>query len=407
MHGLKRILKPFEQLELKLNTHHYENEQTSISTVLNTYNDSQFSSAVNTSLVFPDAHTGKLIYKPYNEKEDKILDFSSVGYKEGQPIPLNIINTVIKTVNPNGVNDSNSIQEAIDFICKQPMGSNGFRGIVQLNKGIYYLSTPLVISNSGVVIQGDPNGESLLENVGQNLNLINIQGKPNTLAKKRVPITDETLPVGSTQITIKHADRRYKCGDLIIVAVQFNDNWIKVVGMDIIHPKGDTTKNNGWRSGKFEHLRRIVNIQKDKITLNSPLTTRLEKQYGGGYVEQYQSSRVSNVGLQHLVFIDRRNAQRTKEDIMRDEKAKVKDYRFAAEMFDQVLIEINHAENCWIKQVTSIWWRNFIRLGANTLAITLSVSNNGDNNNMNRNNRMMTMILMNTKFYIAVQPYVS
>ncbi|CAO3613704.1 unnamed protein product [Cunninghamella echinulata] len=180
------------------------------------------------------------------------------------------------------------------------------------------------------------------------------------------------LPVGSTQLTIKHADRRYKRGDIIIVAIQFNDNWIKAIGMDIIHPKGDTTKNNGWRPGKFEHFRRIVAIQGDIITLNSPLTTRLEKKYGGGYVELYQSSRIDNIGLQHLVFIDRRNSQKNKEDIMRDEKSKVKDYRFAAEMFDQVLIEMNHAENCWVKQVTSVWWRNFIRLGTNTLAITLS-----------------------------------
>jgi hypothetical protein len=143
--------------------------------------------------------------------------------------------------------------------------------------------------------------------------------------------------------------------------------------MDVIHPKGDTTKNNGWKPGKFEHLRRVLSVQGDNITLNSPLTTRLEKQHGGGYVEIYASHRVQNVGIQHLTFVDPRNANQTKENIMQNEKAKVKDYRFASEMFDQVLIEMDHADNCWIKQITSVWWRNLIRMGTNTLAVTLQV----------------------------------
>ncbi|KAI8093739.1 uncharacterized protein BX664DRAFT_385116 [Halteromyces radiatus] len=332
----------------------------------------EFSSKV----VYVNPATGCLAYPAYNEGGDRILDFSSVGYMEGNEILPNIdhlIKQVVEPSFPQTNDDTERIQNALDWVGNLPIDpSSGFRGIVQLGQGTYRISRPLELHVSGVILQGIENGGTVLENIGNENHLIRISGKPNELAKKRAPIVDDYIPVGSTELNVKHADRRFKRGDTVVVAVNFNAAWIKAIGMDIIHPKGDTTKNNGWKPGRFEHLRRILDVKGDKVVLNSPITTRLEQCYGGGYVEIYTSHRIQKVGIQYLTLLDPRNAQRTKEIIMKNEKNKVKDYRFASEMFDQVLIEMDHAENCWVKQVTSVWWRNFVRLGTNTLAITFS-----------------------------------
>ncbi|ORZ04777.1 hypothetical protein BCR42DRAFT_444073 [Absidia repens] len=325
-------------------------------------------------VVYLDSASGQLVYPAYNDGGDRLLDFSSAGYKEGLQIIPNT-STLVKAVveaKSHQADDTDRIQKALDWVGDLPLDPNtGFRGAVQLQPGTYNLRHPLVLGISGVILQGDAMGGTILENRSDSNLLIRITGKSNVLAKKRAPISDESIPVGSTIVTVKHADRRFQEGDTVVVAVNFNAAWIEAIGMNIIHPKGDTTKNNGWKPGRFEHLRRVVEVQGDRVTLNSPLTTRLEQRYGGGYVEIYKSHRVQQIGVQHLTLIDPRNAERTKEDIMQSQKTKVKDYRFASEMFDQVAIEMDHAENCWFNQVTSIWWRNLIRMGTNTLAITL------------------------------------
>ncbi|KAI8064641.1 hypothetical protein BC940DRAFT_305574 [Gongronella butleri] len=328
-------------------------------------------------LIYPDPHTGRLVYQPYNPGNDKIIDFSTVGYQDGRvalPVVEAIPELTTFVVHPTPAasgGDSAAIQQALDEVGQLPMRKDGFRGVVQLARGVYRLEKCLEITTSGTILQGTPDGGTVLEHEGTGRHLLRIVGQANVLAKKRAPIADEQIPVGATELHVKHAAKRYKAGDQVVVAVQFNATWVSDIGMDVIHPKGDTTKNNGWRPGKFEHLRTILTVQGDKVTLNSPLTTRLEQRYGGGYVEIYTSHRVHHVGIEHLTFIDRRNANKTKEQIMQQEKNKVKDYRFAAELFDQVLIDMDHADNCWIRQVTSVWWRNFIRLGVNTLNITL------------------------------------
>ncbi|SAM08688.1 hypothetical protein [Absidia glauca] len=366
------LLSTLESLE-RLNASSHDHTADNLDANLHDNSPLSEQSLKNPKAVYLDP-SGKLVYPAYNQGGDQILNFASAGYMESvKPIPgtSDMVKIVIE-VNPLNADDTERIQKALDWVGNLPMDSStGIRGAVQIQSGTYNLKRPLEFRRSGVILQGDSLGGTLLRNIGGGNHLIRITGEPNTLAKKRAPISDENIPVGSTQVTVKHADRRFQPGDTVVVAVQFNADWVKAIGMDVIHPKGDTTKNNGWKPGKFEHLRRVLFVQGDKVTLNSPLTTRLEQQYGGGYVEIYASHRVQNVGIQHLTFEDPRNANRTKEDIMLNEKAKVKDYRFAGEMFDQVLIEMDHADNCWVKQVTSVWWRNFIRMGTNTLAVTL------------------------------------
>src|SRR5258706_10123381 len=78
---------------------------------------------------------GSLEYIP-DEKGNIIPDFSRVGYYHGdKDIPKA---TVVKTIFPTEFPEQ-PIQEAIDELSKQPLDKNGFRGVVLLKKGSYYI----------------------------------------------------------------------------------------------------------------------------------------------------------------------------------------------------------------------------------------------------------------------------
>ncbi|HEV2832677.1 MAG TPA: hypothetical protein VGW31_11925, partial [Hanamia sp.] len=82
----------------------------------------------NSEWVYPGKN-GKLIYK-ITPAGDKIMDFSSAGYMGGG-VALPIVPTTL-TVKPSpGVDNTKSIQDAIDAIAAMPL-KNGFRGAVQL-----------------------------------------------------------------------------------------------------------------------------------------------------------------------------------------------------------------------------------------------------------------------------------
>jgi hypothetical protein len=334
------------------------------------------------SIVHPSEQTGKLVYPPYNESGDHLFDFSYAGYNEGwTPLP-NPTSQATVTLNPGDGNadDADRIQEAINQISKMPLNELGFRGSLLLNAGIFYVGHPIEISQSGIVLRGDAAGGTTIQATSaidptKAQYLIRISGEGNEMARKRIAIVDEYVPVGSMKVKVADA-KRFKVGDLVVVGANFNQEWVRKIGMDVIHPKGDTSKNNGWKPGRLDSFRRVthVDVQSGELYLNAPLTVGIAKWAGGGHVEAYKSKRVTLVGVENLQFTYPTNRDRGPDEIMRQEKGKVKDYRFAAEMFANYVFNMDNAENCWIRNVRSVWFRNFAQLGTNTLTITLEVS---------------------------------
>lgn len=337
-----------------------------------------YEGAAYSRVVYPNPTDGKLVYPPYNEFGDHLFDFSAAGYNEGWT-PLPAVGPVTASLDPvpGSQDDSGRIQQAINELAATPSQS---LKTLQLNRGNFVLARPVEISSSGIVLQGDPAGGTIITVMTDPLDtpyVFKISGEPNVMSKKRVPIVDDYIPVGHNQVTVRDKNR-FKVGDTVMVGVAFNDAWIKAVGMDVIIPKGDTSKNIGWKAGRFEHHRRIVRIDESgtRLTLNEPITAALSSKHGGGFVEKYESKRVQNVGLQFLECVFPANEKRGPEEMMKSQRSKVKDYRFADEMFNHLLILMDHAENCWVRNVRSVWFRNFVRVGTNALAITFQVSTN-------------------------------
>ncbi|KAI8137514.1 hypothetical protein BJV82DRAFT_635163 [Fennellomyces sp. T-0311] len=366
---LQTTVSALEQLNVEVNNHRHDHHSSHPGEQPEqcAYNPN----APYSRVVYPGPD-GRLVYPPYNEKGDRIIDFSSAGYNEGRtPLPQGI--PVVMTLDSQGPDDTQRIQQALDQVAAMPE-TNGFRGALQLNRGYYYVSQPLEFRVSGVVLQGDPAGGTVIVGTSDPLNtkcLFKILGEANVPARKRIPVLDEYVPVGHCQLTVRDKNR-FQIGDEVLVGVHFNDAWIKAIGMDVIHPKGNTAKNNGWKPGKFDHYRRVVRVDNgNQLTLNEPITASISKPFGGAFVEKYENRRVKRIGLQYFECQFPQNKDRGPDEMMKHQKKAVKDYRFADEMFDHLMVAMEHAQDCWIRQVRSVWWRNFARLNPNTLAITL------------------------------------
>ncbi|RZK33524.1 MAG: pectate lyase, partial [Pedobacter sp.] len=98
---------------------------------------------------------GKLAYTS-DEQGNRIPDFSYAGYMAGEKA---IPSATIKVVVPVSKGDATlRIQSAINYVSKFPIGKDGLRGTVLLEKGTYEVAGTLKISASGVVLRGSGMG---------------------------------------------------------------------------------------------------------------------------------------------------------------------------------------------------------------------------------------------------------
>jgi len=113
---------------------------------------------------------GRLVYKPYTDKGDRILDFSTCGYMHSAaPIPDVPVKATLSPAGgeaepmenmkyPVGPDSHARIQAALDEVAAMEPDANGIRGAVLLKKGTWYVGERLSV-RSGVVLRGEGDGE--------------------------------------------------------------------------------------------------------------------------------------------------------------------------------------------------------------------------------------------------------
>jgi hypothetical protein len=113
---------------------------------------------------------GKLVYRPFSEKGDQLMDFSKIGYKLSEvPIPeVRVVETLTPPEDaptqmgtmkyPVGKDSFAEIQSALNRVAAMPADADGFRGAVLLKKGTWYVSQGLLVE-SGVVLRGEGDGD--------------------------------------------------------------------------------------------------------------------------------------------------------------------------------------------------------------------------------------------------------
>ncbi len=257
------------------------------------------------ALVYPGTD-GKLVYKPWNDRGDTVLDFSNCGYGGGgvalPRVPVKI------TLSPAGGEEDElgRLQSAIEQIAGLPPDANGFRGTLLLKKGKYRLSAPLNIKASGIVLRGEGSEEvgTLLYGTGRKqYSLIEVDGSGGLEEVKgsmRV-ITDAYVPVGARTFTVdKPAE--LKPGDLLIVRRASNDEWIHFIGMDRIVPRSsDPSSTKQWKPFDLNFDRVITKVEGNKVTIDAPIACAIDAKWGGGKMFlASDAGRIEKIGIENL-----------------------------------------------------------------------------------------------------------
>lgn len=256
---------------------------------------------------------GKLTYKAYSAKGDRLMDWSHCGYRNSsvpipdvkvveslEPLPAEAV-PVGKLAYPMGPDSRELIQAAIDKVAAMEPDALGSRGAVLLKKGTYYLNGGLVV-RSGVVLRGEGDGEDgtvliLRSDQGglrEDGDTAIFLGEPNvgveaSNATNAVRIVDAYVPSGSLALTLADAGR-FKVGDFVHVRKTVNQAWIDLLGVGerLQHIRGgkEGMGKRPWtpEAYRFRHLRRIEAIDGNRIALDAVLPQSFDETHGGGDV---------------------------------------------------------------------------------------------------------------------------
>lgn len=239
---------------------------------------------------------GKLAYHA-NERGDRIPDFSSCGYAgadRGLPsAPVRVVVTAIEGDN------GKRIQAAIDYVASLPMDEDGLRGAVLLGPGEHRVGSFLRLHASGVVLRGSGADRTTIVATGKGRRpLVRIQplhaAKPQTA--EALTVLDEYAPIGATALTLP-VGHVLKTGDRVLVTRPSTAEWIETLGARV--------DGVGWRPGRCDIRweRTIAAVDGEQITLDAPVTTALDANYGGGTVALIKEyTRLQQVGVEDLTL---------------------------------------------------------------------------------------------------------
>jgi hypothetical protein len=302
------------------------------------------------NLVKP-AKDGKLTYVP-DAKGNTIPDFSAVGYHQGNKAIPQV--KIVRALSPNGTNDQQQIQEAINELAKMPLNKDGIRGAILLKKGVYEIPGSININASGIVLRGE-GVETRMIAIGtgqRKLISVNGNGKPKETPQTRVKIIDEYVPVGAKSFQVSNVSH-LKVGDDIMIFRPGTTKWIQDLKMDQIENREGLVQ---WKAEDY-HLyfeRKITAINGSKITIDNPVVMAMETQYGGGEIYKYTfEGRINEVGIEDMLL---ESAYQSDTD----------------ENHGWDAVSLNRVENAWVSNVTSKYFGySCVNLGSNSKQVTV------------------------------------
>ena len=242
---------------------------------------------------------GKLNYKTLPQG-DKIMDFSYAGYRGGG-VKIPLVDAKI-TLSPIVGDNSEVIQNAIDKVSEMPL-IKGFRGAVLLKAGNYDCEKTINIKASGVVLCGSGSGE--------NGTIINMTGKPHLCISVREKVITKTIgtavsfsngyiPSGTNSFSLTDASG-FAVGDTIRIIRPVTDAWVHFMGMDVLERNG---KKQTWITGEITCNRAIIKKDRNKITVDVPLTDSYDAKYlnppGVTVIKITTSGELSQIGIENL-----------------------------------------------------------------------------------------------------------
>jgi len=279
------------------------------------------------------------------------MDFSYAGYGGGGVPILGV--PVAKTVAPSGGDDTANIQNAIDEVSQMPL-TNGFRGAVLLQAGVFRCSGPFSIKSSGVVLRGYGPGPSgtTIQLTGSPHLFLSIEGEPPDESEKQIAIMDTYVPSSAMSFSVADTSSLH-AGDTIFIHRPATPAWVQFMGMNNLTRNG---RDEHWVSGGTVTRRTIKAVSGNTITLDVPLTDTLDSQYlnpPGAWVEKADiSGWIHQVGVENLRIV-----------------SPPQPIPITARSFRA--IDINNASDAWARNVAADDTINSIHTSANTSRITI------------------------------------
>ncbi|MBQ9399022.1 MAG: pectate lyase [Bacteroidales bacterium] len=289
---------------------------------------------------------GKLQFHAY-DNGDMVPDFSFCGYMasdEEIPDLLAQGGVPVVRVRPGGGDDTPAIQKAIDYVGTLPVLTNGFRGVVLLEKGQYRLDGFLTIRTSGVVLRGSGMGEggtTLFAAGHSRETVIKVFGVNDKKDGEKVNMTAAYVPVNSTVIPLA-AGHPFKVGDQVTVTRPQTQEWVHLLGADNIGMSADY-QHWLWAGDDFDTVfeRKVVAADAGSITVDVPMPMSFDAKYGGGNVSAFTwAGRINHVGIENLNIVSDYDKAYPMDE----------NHRWMAVTFDS-------AEDCWVRRVEA---RHFV-----------------------------------------------
>ena len=256
---------------------------------------------------------GKLSYAP-DRLGNRVPDFSYAGYMAGEKsIPDLNPTLVVPIVNGDA---TEVIQNALDYVGALKPDANGFRGVVLLESGEYKVSGSILFRNSGVVLRGSGMGDGGTCIIGTGKDrrtLIRVLGINDRINKESIKIISEYVPVNAMSMDIA-TGHNLKKGDKILIERPSTKEWIDVLGTEHF---GGGINALGWKEGNQNIYwdRTITAVEGNQITIDAPITTALEKKYGGGNIIPYTwNGRINNIGIENLSLVSEYDTGNPKDE---------------------------------------------------------------------------------------------
>jgi hypothetical protein len=257
----------------------------------------RFGSGAVSHWVAYDAN-GKLSYTPLDSHGNRIMDYSYAGYMGGG-VALPTVATM-QTLTPSGGDDTAAIQAALDAVGTRPL-AGGFRGAVVLAPGVFQVSAPLRISQSGVVLRGSGSAQTEIDLTGPPHNFLAISGSGSWVpGAAQATITDAYVPSGARSFAVDNPSA-FQVGDTVLVRRPVTASWVHFMGMDQLVRDG---MPQTWLStGTLIPADRVIAaISGNQITLDVPLSDAYDATYvsppGATVVAYSFPGRIAQVGLE-------------------------------------------------------------------------------------------------------------
>lgn len=258
----------------------------------------------HSDIVYPGSD-GKLVYETV-ENDSRIPDFSWAGYRNGEASLPEV--DVVDEIGPVDGDNTAHIQAALDAIGEREPDSDGFRGALLLQPGLYELADSLYLNRSGVVLRGsgqsvEPDEGTVLMATGPHdqVQVIRVGGEggdewETPVEGTETDIVDDFVQVGSRTFTVDDASA-LEVGDNIIVYHPHTQEWTDAL------EGGGGADGPPWEPGTrpIIYNRYIKEIEGNDVTICAPVFNNLDRSLSQCYVYVWDNSEVvRDVGVENL-----------------------------------------------------------------------------------------------------------